>query len=121
MPDSFTWESITSDKLCSSISENMRPYALELAENVIFMGQKLEDTRRGLANQQVVIAYDNGGGQKGIRKNPIFEGYNQLMANFRKTAEQLCALMKESGAADDDGGNPLASILAEAEAVLVNA
>ena len=121
MPSAIRWEDITADQLCAGVAENVRPYALELAENVIFMGGKLEDTRRGLANQQVVIAYDNGGGQKGIRKNPIFEGYNQLMANFRKTAEQLCAIIKESGAAEADGGNPLADILAEAEAVLANA
>ena len=121
MPAAAKWESLTAEQLCKGVPDDMKPYALELAENVIFMGGKLEDTRRGLANQQVVIAYDNGGGQKGIRKNPIFEGYNQLMANFRKTAEQLCALLKESGAADEDGGNPLASILAEAEAVLANA
>lgn len=119
--EAFRWESLTADQLCAGVPDSVRPYALELAENVIFMGAKLEDTRSGLANQQVVIAYDNGGGQKGIRKNPIFEGYNQLMANFRKTADQLCALLKESGAVDDDGGNPLASILAEAEAVLANA
>lgn len=116
-----TWTEYNAEQLCTGVAENLRPYALELAKNVIFMGQKLEDTRRGLANQQVVIAYDNGGGQKGIRKNPIFEGYNQLMANFRKTAEQLCDLLKESGAADEDGSNPLADILAEAEAVLANA
>lgn len=116
----FRWDCCTAEQLCAGVPDSVRPYALELAENVIFMGGKLEDTRRGLANQQVVIAYDNGGGQKGIRKNPIFDGYNQLMANFRKTAEQLCAIIKESGAADDKGGNPLADILAEADAVLAN-
>lgn len=117
----FKWDGCTAEQLCAGVPDSVRPYALELAENIIFMGVKLEDTRRGLANQQVVIAYDNGGGQKGIRKNPIFEGYNQLMANFRKTAEQLCSILKESGATDEDVGNPLADILAEAEAVLANA
>lgn len=108
--------------LCSRIPDDMRPHAIELAENLFFMEGKLRETRRGLANQQVVIAYDNGGGQKGIRKNPIFEGYNHLMANYRKTLGQLAEMLREYGAAHDDAqDNPLAQILAEAESVLSDA
>ena len=112
----------TADELCSSMPEDIRPHAIELAENVLFMEGKLKDTRRGLANQQVVIPYDNGGGQKGIRKNPVFEGYNQLMANYRKSLEQLVALLRDYGGARlEDTDTPLSRILAEAEQVLANA
>lgn len=109
------------EELCAGMPDEIRTHAIELAENVFFMEGKLVETRRGLANQQVVIAYDNGGGQKGIRKNPIFEGYNQLMSNYRKTLEQLIALLKEYGATKvDEKDSPLARILAEAEAVLAD-
>lgn len=112
----------TADELCSSMPEDIRPHAIELAENVLFMEGKLKDTRRGLANQQVVIPYDNGGGQKGIRKNPVFEGYNQLMANYRKSLDQLVALLRDYGGARlEEADTPLARILAEAEQVLANA
>ena len=107
------------DELCAGMPDDIRPHAVELAENIFFMEGKLVETRKGLANQQVVIAYDNGGGQKGIRKNPIFEGYNQLMANYRKTLEQLVFLLREYGNIGIDANdNPLARILAEAQAVL---
>lgn len=110
------------EKLCAGMPEDLKPHAIELAENVFFMEGKLIETRKGLANQQVVIAYDNGGGQKGIRKNPIFEGYNQLMANYRKTLEQLVNLVRDYGGVDEaEADNPLARILAEAEAVLQDA
>ena len=110
------------EELCAGMPDDIRPRAIELAENVLFMESKLLETRKGLANQQVVIAYDNGGGQKGIRKNPIFEGYNQLMSNYRKTLEQLVSLMREyGGMVDNRAENPLARILAEAEEVLQNA
>lgn len=107
------------EELCRRFPDEIKPHAIELASNVFFMEDKLRETRRGLANQQVVIAYDNGGGQKGIRKNPIFEGYNQLMANYRKSLEQLIMLVHDYGAMDSgEIDNPLARILAEAEAVL---
>lgn len=110
------------EQLCADMPESIRSHAVELAENVFFMEGKLVETRKGLANQQVVIAYDNGGGQRGIRKNPIFEGYNQLMANYRKTLDQLIVLLRDyGGVRTEDKENPLAQILAEAEAVLSNA
>lgn len=110
------------ETLCAGLPDDIKPHAIELAENVLFMEGKLIETRKGLANQQVVIAYDNGGGQRGIRKNPIFEGYNQLMANYRKTLDQLIVLLRDyGGVRTEDKESPLAQILAEAEAVLSNA
>jgi hypothetical protein len=29
-----------------------------------------------------VVAYDNGGGQKGIRENPLFKGYENLWRSY---------------------------------------
>ena len=107
------------EELCAGMPEEIRPHAIELAENMFFIEGKLIEVRQCLANQQVVIAYDNGGGQKGIRKNPIFEGYNQLMANYRKTFEQLVEIVRDyGGMRKDDYDSPLAQIIAEAEATL---
>ena len=43
---------------------------------------KLEETRKIIKNSEVVIPYDNGGGQTGIRQNPIFKGYNELWRGY---------------------------------------
>ena len=108
------------ETLCKGMPPHLREHAVELAENVFFMEAKLIDTRKVLANQAVVIPYDNGGGQKGIRKNPIFEGYNQLMSNYRKTLEQLVSMLREYGKMTETKDSPLAALLAEADAILAH-
>ncbi len=105
------------EALCVGIPEKLRPYATELAENVVFQCNKLRDTRRAMekSGSQLVVAYNNGGGQSGIRKNPIYEAYNQLMGNYRKSLQQLNDLLRMYGMEDATSpDSPLANILAEA-------
>ena len=106
------------ERICACIPEAIRPYATELAENVIFQCRKLAETRRAMDNskQQLVVAYNNGGGQQGVRKSPIYEAYNQLMANYRKSLEQLTQLLQTYGMEDArEEDSPLARILAQAQ------
>ena len=50
--------------------------------NVAWMRIKLDETRRAIANSTVAIPYDNGGGQAGIRENPVFKGYESLYKSY---------------------------------------
>ena len=105
------------EALCSGVPEKIRPYAVELALNVIFQCAKLAETRKAMEKNrsQLIVAYNNGGGQSGIRKNPVYEAYNQLMANYRKSLAQLVELLQTYGMEDvksDD--SPLSRILAAA-------
>ena len=105
------------ESICANVPESLRPYATELAENVIFQCGKLAETRRAMQknNSQLVVAYNNGGGQSGIRKSPIYEAYNQLMANYRKSLQQLNDLLQTYGIQDaGEEDSPLARILAKA-------
>lgn len=52
------------------------------------MCSKLEETKQELEHQPLVIAYDNGGGQSGTRKNPAYEAYNQLMRTYTSTLRE---------------------------------
>lgn len=65
----------------------------ELAENVLWMEEKLEDARRIIGKSSVAIPYDNGGGQRGVRKNPAFDGYVQLMGQYSRAMRQLCEML----------------------------
>jgi hypothetical protein len=108
------------ERICEAIPEELRPYATELAENVIFQCKKLAETRAAMdrSRQPIVVAYDNGGGQRGMRKHPIYEAYNQLMANYRKSLAQLTELLQTYGTRDaTDQDSPLAQILAQAESM----
>lgn len=50
--------------------------------NVAYMKVKLDDTREAIRHTDVAIPYDNGGGQKGVRENPLFKGYESLFKSY---------------------------------------
>lgn len=50
--------------------------------NTAWMKVKLDDAREAIKNSNIVVAYDNGGGQKGIRENPLFKGYENLWRSY---------------------------------------
>lgn len=81
------------DDLVAKLPEYKRKHVKELYANVLFMYSKLKETRKGIKRQQVVIPYDNGGGQTGIRKNPAFDEYRQLLSAYVKALNELCALL----------------------------
>lgn len=64
------------------ISERRIDVLMPVIENTAFMKSKLDETRELINNTSVVIPYDNGGGQKGVRENPIFKGYESLWKSY---------------------------------------
>lgn len=100
------------EAICASLPEPTRARAVELAENVLWMEQKLANAREVIGRSSVAIPYDNGGGQKGIRKNPAFDGYNSLMSSYTKALKQLCEMLGVQEVEDGDDG--LDSIIAGA-------
>ena len=92
------------EAICSSLPEPTRARAVELAENVLWMESKLAEARKAIGKSSVAIPYDNGGGQRGIRKNPAFDGYNSLMSSYTKALKQLCEMLgvQEVESGDDD-------------------
>lgn len=60
-----------------------RVEALEpIISNTAWMKAKLDDARDAIKSSNVAIPYDNGGGQKGIRENPLFKGYESLWKSY---------------------------------------
>ena len=51
-------------------------------ENTAWMKVKLDDARMAIKNSNVVIPYDNGGGQTGLRENPLYKGYESLWKSY---------------------------------------
>ena len=92
------------EAICTSLPEPTRARAVELAENVLWMESKLANAREVIGKSSVAIPYDNGGGQRGIRKNPAFDGYNSLMSSYTKALKQLCEMLgvQEGESGDDD-------------------
>lgn len=69
--------------------------ALELAESVLFMADKLEESRKAMKDEALIIPYDNGGGQMGIRENPHFTAYEKLVTTYTKSLRQLTEIIEK--------------------------
>lgn len=69
--------------------------ALELAESVLFMAEKLKESREVMQNEPIVIPYDNGGGQTGIRENPHYTAYEHLVTAYNKSLRQLSEIVEK--------------------------
>lgn len=74
----------------------MHDEALELAESVLFMADKLKEARKQMTKEPLVVPYDNGGGQSGIRENPHYVAYEHLMATYNKSYRQLMEVLEKA-------------------------
>lgn len=66
-------------------------------ENLIWLEQKMDQGRSLIASSAIVIPYDNGGGQKGVRKNPAFEAIHRMTASYNaclKTIVDSCMVVQ---------------------------
>ena len=62
-------------------------------ENVAWMKIKLDQAREKIKNSGIVMPYDNGGGQTGIRENPAFKGYEALWKSYMAGMNKLLEAM----------------------------
>lgn len=51
-------------------------------ENVSVMKVKLEELREQITQEDFMVEYDNGGGQKGIKENPIYKRYESFFKTY---------------------------------------
>lgn len=108
------------EQLCAEYDGPLRPQALELAENVVFMAHKLKETRESMGRTPLIVKYDNGGGQSGYRENPVFKAYNAMAGRY---VAALAALEDMVGApvqvaGTDERPNRLADLRAKSRARL---
>lgn len=73
------------------VSENKIEILQPVIENTAWMKIKLDEARKAVKNSNVVIPYDNGGGQTGLRENPLFKGYESLWKSYMAG---MCKIME---------------------------
>lgn len=95
--------SIKAKEICSGV-HILHDEALELAESVVFMAAKLKKARSILKNEPLVIEYDNGGGQCGIRENPRYVAYEHLLSSYTKALRQLTEIVENGSQARPAAG-----------------
>lgn len=64
-------------------------------ENTAWMKAKLDDAREQIRGSSIVIPYNNGGGQKGLRENPLFKGYENLWRCYATGMSKILEAMPQ--------------------------
>ncbi|MBO7423218.1 MAG: hypothetical protein J6T99_07530, partial [Oscillospiraceae bacterium] len=97
------------------VSEARLKSLQSVIENVAWMKAKLDETRHQIEAgelKSITIPYDNGGGQTGIRENPLFKGYESLWKSYMSGMEKiLAALPPEAVKAEEKEDAPPKSVL----------
>ena len=88
----------------AGISKRRMDMLKPVIENVSWMRAKLDDSRELIKNSNIVMPYDNGGGQKGIRENPAFKGYESLWKAYMQGMNRILDMLppEQIQAATDD-------------------
>lgn len=73
---------LTSLLFSCEVSESRIAALDSVIDNTAWMKAKLDEAREAIKNTSVAIPYDNGGGQTGIRENPLFKGYEALWKSY---------------------------------------
>lgn len=63
--------------------------AKRLAEEIIFIQDKLDDAREEFKDDGLITEYDNGGGQTGTRENPALNAYQKLLKSYITVRDSL--------------------------------
>ena len=66
----------------ADVSKARQDALADVVANVAWMKIKLDDARAAIKTAQIAIKYDNGGGQTGLRENPLFRGYESLWKSY---------------------------------------
>ena len=78
-----------------NIPEKKTDLMRDTIENVAWMKVKLDDTREVIKRSDVAIPYVNSAGEKGVRKNPLFDGYEALWKSYQAGMRTLLELLPE--------------------------
>ena len=99
----------------AGISDRRMKILKPIILNTAWMKAKLDDAMEAIKNSNIVIAYDNGGGQKGIRENPLFKGYEALwksyMLGMNKILDSLPPEVAQVGIVEDNKPQNVLSII----------
>lgn len=77
----------------ANISEHKMKVIEPVIINVAFMKVKLDEAREQIKEETITVEYDNGGGQKGIRENPVFKAYEALWKSYMLGMDKILGVI----------------------------
>lgn len=88
----------------AEVQPQHRDVLAPVIDNISWQRIKLEEAMLQMQNESLICEYNNGGGQAGIRENPIFKAYVNLwrayMVGLEKFTSYLPKEMQEEAAGD---------------------
>ena len=99
------------------MDDDMLALCTELISNVGFLEDALWNARCDLMDAPIVVEYDNGGGQAGLRKHPGLEAYTRLYQQYLQGIRTLIEKLPVARTADlvDSGAAATMAALRRAE------
>ena len=71
-----------------------------LKKQLRLMADRLIEDGKRIPDEPLVIEYDNGGGQSGIRENPFYPAYEKLLTSYSKTLAAVKSMADSDDAAE---------------------
>ncbi|MBQ9692485.1 MAG: hypothetical protein IJV70_04940 [Clostridia bacterium] len=68
-----------------------------LITETAWMKVKLQETREAIGSSELVVHYNNGGGQSGKRENPLFRAYESLFKIYLSGFETILNELPKNG------------------------
>lgn len=84
----------------AKISDHKMKVIEPVVINSAFMKVKLDEAREQIKDETITVEYDNGGGQKGVRENPVFKAYEALWKSYMLGIDKILSIIPEGEAVD---------------------
>ena len=63
-----------------------------LIKQLRHISDRIKREGRRIKSENLIVEYDNGGGQTGVRENPFYPAYEKLLASYVKTLQAVKAM-----------------------------
>lgn len=88
------------------MGEDDLAYHSELIASVGWLEDRLYNARLDLGDAPLTVEYDNGGGQRGVRKNPAFDAFLDAYRQYMQGIRGLLARLPEPVSAGEGVAQP---------------
>ena len=90
----------------ADVPTQQRDVLAPVIDNISWQRIKMDEAREEMQDASIVCEYDNGGGQSGMRENPIFKAYINLFRAYMVGLEKFSSYLPKELQAEA-AGEPL--------------
>ena len=90
----------------ADVPTQQRDVLAPVIDNISWQRIKMDEAREEMQDASIVCEYDNGGGQSGMRENPIFKANINLFRAYRVGLEKFSSYLPKELQAEA-AGEPL--------------